>query len=175
MLQQMSSEVDLPEVHGIASGLLCMGASDSQDEWIEQVLGPRETQDLLTQEAEALLRVMWEELRAWLADPQLGFQPQLPDDSVDLPQRARALASWCQGFLFGVGLADRFPTAEMPEDVREILQDLEKIASLDPAEEETDQAAETHYQELVEFVRMGVLLIQEEMVPIEPLHPQRFH
>ena len=36
-----------------------------------------------------------------LADPELGFQLLLPDETTSLHDRTEALANWCEGYLYG--------------------------------------------------------------------------
>jgi len=58
----------------------------------------------------------------------------------------------------------------MPEDAREITEDLLQIsrAHFDP-EEEPPEEGETAYAEVVEYVRMGVFVVFSELNPESPL------
>lgn len=91
----------------------------------------------------------------------MSFALLLPDDEVRLEERLEALAEWCQGFLAGLvaGLerAGGISLDELPEEVTEIVRDLTAIAQLDTEQEEAE--AEGDFAELVEYVKVGVLLI----------------
>ncbi len=89
-----------------------------------------------------------------LTDEQFRFSLLLPDDETALPERAEALANWCQGFLYGFGAIG---SKSLPKQTLEILRDLTEISQLDlRVEGEEDERA---FAELVEFVRVGVQLV----------------
>ena len=43
--------------------------------------------------------------RNQLSDDGLEFTPFLPEDSAALAERAQALVEWCEGLLYGLGMA----------------------------------------------------------------------
>lgn len=85
-----------------------------------------------------------------LADADYRFRLLLPDDALPLAARLEALAQWCQGFLFALGLAG----AECVE--HEGLADLAQIAQIDSGTEEAEEN-EVYFAELVEYIRVVVL------------------
>lgn len=102
------------------------------------------------------------ELRA----DDLRFMPLLPDDDVVLALRLDALAEWCAGFLAALGAAlaaDTGSGAALPDELQEIVADLQAISEVDadlPADEaDAPDALEAEFVELQEFVKVGVLLI----------------
>jgi len=111
--------------------------------------------------------VVAERTRAQLCDPGLGFYLLLPaDEALDEQGRTEALVQWCDGLLYGLALAGLGERQDLPDLVREFLNDVAQIcrASVDDWPEEADEAA---YTELVEYLRMGVLLINEELQPLK--------
>ncbi|MBV8975363.1 MAG: UPF0149 family protein, partial [Sinobacteraceae bacterium] len=73
---------------------------------------------------------------------------------------------WCQGFLYGLGAGAITDATVLPGDVGEIVRDLTEIsrAGVDASQEaESNEAA---YTELVEFVRVGVQLLFEELAAL---------
>jgi uncharacterized protein YgfB (UPF0149 family) len=90
-----------------------------------------------------------------------GVEPLLPAPDEPVERRAEALVEWCRGFLGGVGLSGT-PTAALSADANEVLADLGRIAAsrfdYDDAEED-----ETALSEVLEFVRVGVLLLRTEL------------
>lgn len=147
------------ECHGQICGLLCGSASAKM---IDGFLA-RWTQDAegnVNADAHAVLRPMLSESQAALEDPDLAFAPLLPADAVALDVRVGALAEWTQGFLYGLVEAGT-DWADAPEAVREIITDFAEIARL-RAGGLVDEDDEQSYAELVEYVRMGVLLMHAE-------------
>jgi hypothetical protein len=147
------------EVHGLITGLLASGAKmkasvvfDTLAEWLATSIEGAE---------QAVLLQLYEEISASLQDADLGFQPLLPDDDDPVAERTLALGQWCSGFLAGFGLAGRFQEADLSGDLRELLKDLGKIASLDE-EIPDDEDNETDLVEIVEYVRMSAMLIFTE-------------
>ena len=104
-----------------------------------------------------------------LGQGDMSFAPLLPPDDWLLEIRAQALADWCAGFMRGLGeAADVRPAAEVLDgEVRgEIMEDLAEIARLTVGEDETDVEAESAYTELVEFVRVSVQLLFDELCEV---------
>jgi len=106
----------------------------------------------------------------------LDFNPTLPEDDVPVSERLRALGDFCAGFTYGVGLSvAQQGNRPLPEDTREIIEDFQAIDATDPADQ-SDENAETPgieqqegiYVELLEYVRVGVLLVLEELRPVSP-------
>lgn len=98
---------------------------------------------------------------AELADPDMGFEPLLPEDDRPLAERAEAMVDWCRGFLGGFGLAGTSAHASLSDEAQEILRDFGAIAasSFDFDNEDEDEDALIEVQE---FVRVGVLLLHTE-------------
>ena len=120
-----------------------------------------------TADTEQLMQQVYQVAQSQMTDSNLQFQLLLPEsDDIDLSTRVNALASWCEGFLFGLANAGLQQTSSIPPDIQEILVDLSRIAQLDGADtgEEDEEAS---YNELMEFVRMSVLLVAEEIQPLK--------
>ena len=106
------------------------------------------------------------------ADPYGGFQLLLPDDDDELDERTEALGDWCLGFVYGLAAGGLSEDSELPEDTRELLMDFIEIsrASNDVGEldDDSDEEEDEHaFVEIVEYVRTGVLLINEELQPLQ--------
>lgn len=110
---------------------------------------------------QALLDQLARQCEAELADPELGFEPLLPEDDRPLSERAEAMVDWCRGFLGGFGLAGTPAHARLSDEAQEILRDLGTIAasSFDFGDEDEDEDALIEVQE---FVRIGALLLHTE-------------
>jgi hypothetical protein len=83
----------------------------------------------------------------------------LPDDDVDIGERAGSLGRWCLGFLTGFGAA----RGKLSGDGRETLEDLEKISQIDDEGLEADEDSEQDMMQLVEYVRMAAIMLYTEV------------
>lgn len=101
----------------------------------------------------------------------------LPPDELPLVQRLEALANWCEGFLEGVA-AENLPKGTLMQYpmVNEVLEDLAQIKDLSFEAAATPEN-EKDYMEVVEFVRVGALLIHAECTQTEskPSSTQALH
>jgi uncharacterized protein YgfB (UPF0149 family) len=88
----------------------------------------------------------------------------LPDDESELTVRTEELANWCQSFLAGLGAAGTVDKDAMGEQVGEIVLDFSRLsnAGFDEADEDAEEA-ENAFAEILEYVRVGVQLIYEEL------------
>jgi uncharacterized protein YgfB (UPF0149 family) len=96
----------------------------------------------------------------------MEFELLLPEDEQPLDARTAALALWCQGFLYGLGTSVVQDESGLPGDIGEIVRDLTEITHVAVDAEQTDESNESAYAELVEFVRVGVQLVFDELGPL---------
>jgi hypothetical protein len=91
----------------------------------------------------------------------------LPHDNETLNARVRALASWCNGFVVGLGLGGLTLDAKSQEteEVLEIVRDFIEIgkADIDVEVEGDPETSEESFAEVAEFVRVGVQIVFEEI------------
>jgi len=158
-LGRLRMGVGASDLHGSLTGFLCAGGKADANSWLDALALDAADDDWREDDVFARLLNL---CRTQLEDPDLGFEPLLPADSAALPVRAGALVDWCRGFLGGVGLAGAGSAVALSEDAEEILRDLGTIAATDFAfdEDEDDERALT---EVLEFVRIGVLLLHGEL------------
>ena len=165
-LNSLETEVTVSEIHGIACGLLCANTGAKPAQWQTTLWPQQATGDLLAPEALAIFDELHDATRQQLNDPACDFQLLLPDDEESLDQRVYALGEWCQGFLTGLAIGGIKDFKHLPDDAREVAEDLAEIAragsSYELAGSEEDERA---YAELLEYLRVGVLLINEELQP----------
>ncbi|MGB0867920.1 MAG: UPF0149 family protein, partial [Granulosicoccaceae bacterium] len=113
---------------------------------------------------------------AMLADEEVSFMPMLPDTDSALSERADALGQWCRGFAYAVSLSAFDPARTLSQDSQELLGDFAAIASVGHEDEDgAEDEAELAYSELEEYVRVGVLLIRDELVPLVAATRQTLH
>ncbi|MGC3874091.1 UPF0149 family protein [Halomonas sp. GXIMD04776] len=139
------------------------------EQWLEEVsaaLGveqPRERED-----AQVLLGWRRQTLDA-LSAPELNYEPLLPDDLFSLAERARGLKEWTLGFLEVVGEVGVETRNAWSANLREALEDLETLASIDELALDDSADNENDLFALTEHARMAAMLLYTEQ---HPGHPQ---
>ncbi len=175
MLDDLAVPLMPAEAHGMLCGLLCsQPAGAAKTRWFSELL------DAAGLQAESLaaqagnLRVLdhwFTRCVTALDDPELDFEPLLPDDEATLKSRSQALADFCAGFTYGIGIGIGIAvrgSRPLPADTAELVKDFQTIESsvADAADRNTDADDEAAFVELVEYVRVGVLLVHEELRPV---------
>lgn len=162
-LAEAGSSADAAEAHGTLCGALCAGSSFALEDWLDELL---EDPSGHCGQCHRVLETVFGETSQSLGGGSFEFAPPLPDDDEPLAGRTSALALWCQGFLYGLGTGRLNSIAELPGEVGEAVHDFTEISRAAPGEEEATEADEHAYAELVEFVRVGVQLIYDELQPL---------
>ena len=100
----------------------------------------------------------------------LALQLFLPDDDDTSTQsKAITLQDWCEGYLYGLGLGDKVKNwKSLPKDLRESVEDIAHISQLDTDNISDDETAEEDLIALIEYVRLSVGNIVDEMKPTPP-------
>jgi uncharacterized protein YgfB (UPF0149 family) len=153
---------EAPEAHGTLTGCLCAGVAYRFEDWLLEILPEGRAQPL----AAATLRELYTETAGALRAPDMEFDLLLPEEAQSIDTRAAALAQWCQGFLYGLGSGAVQDAASLPGDVGEIVRDLTEISRVGVDIAQTEESNENAYAELVEFVRVSVQVVFEELEPM---------
>lgn len=146
--------------HGRLCGMLTMSESAERARWIAEVLEETAPRGEAAKACLTLLSRLYDETREALDDPEFGLRILLPGDDEPLAVRTAALGDWCEGYLLGLAVGGLTRAAGLPGEVCEALRDIAEIAQVD-TDPEADEDNEQAYEELVEYVRMGMLLIRE--------------
>ena len=165
-LHRGDAEYDASESQAIACGMLVVNMSADKLVWVKLLVGDIDAENKAQHEAIAMLGKLFEQTKYQLQDSGLDFNVLLPDDDVSLSERVNAIQEWCHGFLLGISLAGVKDHSSLPEDSRDLLVDIASIGSsgdFDFDEEDGEEAL----IEIVEYLRMGALLINEELQPIK--------
>ncbi len=168
-LRRAEAGHDAAEAHGSLCGLLCGLGAGAEAAWLADTLPESPANPTVTEQATNLLKSLAANTRGALEDVQMTFQPLLPDDAEALMQRVDALAQWCQGFNHGLFVAARTSAAE--DEIRsgntaEIVSDFAEMAQVAVGPDEADAEGEAAYAELVEYVRVSVQLVYEELAAV---------
>ncbi len=160
-LRRDGAEVSLAEAHGLLCGLLCADPDNAGELWLAQLYTESEPGA-----ARAALDALRDHTAGQLGGEQLDFAPLLPGDDAPLGERADALGDWCQGFVYALGASGvGAGGAPLPGDAAELLEDLVQISRAGLGEGDDLEAEEGAYADLQEYLRVGVMLIHEELHP----------
>ena len=159
LLAQVRSHADAAEAHGTLAGCLCGAGGYRFEDWLREILPEGRAEP-----AEAAsLHALYAATADALLQPDMEFELLLPEDAQSIDARTVALAEWCQGFLYGLGAGAIPDASELPGEVGEIVRDFAEIARADVDARQGEESNESAYAELVEFVRVGVQLLFEEL------------
>ncbi|MCW8933078.1 MAG: YecA family protein [Gammaproteobacteria bacterium] len=172
-LVTLGSELSPSEVHGTLCGALCGKNDMNIHEWLSLTFFQQDNEtSKAVNSRELLLGAIAESFKGFflktataLSDNNLNFYPLLPDDDSESVQLI-AIAEWAQGFLMGLSLAGIKKFSDYPAEVTEFVEAMASIANVDDYELAGDETDEEAIVEFIEFIRIGVLLINEEINPI---------
>jgi uncharacterized protein YgfB (UPF0149 family) len=162
VLTDERSMTDAAEAHGTLTGCLCAAIGYRFEDWLLEILPEGRAHPLAT----AALRTLYFETTGALESSEMEFDLLLPEDEADLDARTGALAQWCQGFLYGLGGSAIQDASGLPGEVGEIVRDFSEITRVGVDSGQSVESNENAYAELVEFVRVGVQLVFEELSPL---------
>ena len=161
LLSAQRSLTEAAEAHGALTGCLCALADFGFQDWLREILPDGRAEAA----AADTLYGLYTATAAALEQTDMEFEPLLPSDAQPLEVRTAALAIWCQGFLYGLGSGSIPDAGGLPGDVGEVVRDFTEITRAGVDDEQGDDSNEGAYAELVEFVRVGVQLVFEELAP----------
>lgn len=166
LLERAGGDVSPAEAQGIACGLLAVNLGSDQAQWLDELLSDqRDKHNFLLQEAENGLAQVFTGVMSQLSDSNLQFELLLPDDEASLENRFEAVQSWSRGLLYGLSIAGINQYESLPEDSREFLQDVVQISTPAAFDFDEDDESEDAYAEIIEYLRVGTLLLAEEIQP----------
>jgi hypothetical protein len=158
-LVQSRALADAAEAHGTLVGSLCASRCSLAD-WLAEILPEGRAEHA----AADSLRAVFDSTAGALLDGTLAFTPLLPADDTPIVARTLALGEWCQGFLYGLGTGVAVPEAsQLPGETAEVLRDMTEITHVDVDPADGAESNEAAYAELVEFVRVGVQLLFDQL------------
>lgn len=172
-LIKLESDLSPSEVHGNLCGILCGKGDLNIYDWLSLTffnengdspngLGSRGL--LVEAIAESFKDFFLGTVKALSAN-DLNFYPLLPEDE-SVAIRLQAIAEWAQGFLMGLSLAGVKKFTDYTDEVSEFIEAMASIATVADYELAGDESDEQAITEFIEFIRIGVLLVNEEMNPI---------
>ncbi len=164
-VQELLDYHNASKVHGLLCGLLCANEHINSETWLNCIVDELPEDNNLTQYSRELLLELQDMTFSQLRADSFSFSLLLPSDQTPLTQRALSLGCWCQGFLSGLGLGGMQKSWLLSTEADEFLNDLLQIAQVGFDTQNTVEEDECAYTEIIEYVRMGVLLMEQELRP----------
>lgn len=166
-LRRLSLTMDGAELHGSFCGRLMSGHEEDEIGWIKEMVGERDEANLQAREDVALIARMVAEVVNDLNGSELEFELFLPEDEP-LAVRTEALAAWCEGFLYGYGIAsasDGFQESEVQQEFLRDLMEISRASFIVGEDDHGDEEDEMDFLQVVEHVRIGTILLYEGSRP----------
>ncbi len=157
---------DPAEAHGTLAGALCALVPYRIEDWLAEIL----PDGLEAADADPALRSLYDGTVAALSGTDMDFELLIPGDEAPIEQRTQALTEWCSGFLYGLGTGGAADQQRLPGELGEIMRALTEITRAGVDAADSDEANESALAELVEFVRVGVQLVFDELQPLRERH-----
>ena len=173
LLYRIDAAMGAADAHGALCGMLCARGTIELSEWVDHVIGEQEQGNEMLHDVVHKLSELHQSTLEMMNDATGDFKLLLMDDDDPLSERVETLSAWCQGFIYGLAAGGIKEGSELPEDTAELLKDMIEISraghDVDDTgvEESDDNDDEEAYMEIEEYVRMGVLLIYEELQPLQ--------
>lgn len=163
LLSQSDSIANPAEIHGILCGLICSGQKLDGKFWFHTVLKLFEAKAHIAPHNRGMVIELYDATCRQLSRLDSDFELLLPDDNQALAIQAEALSQWCQGYLYGLRLADNTILDKSTEDSRDALRCISEIAKLDFSSIEVREIDSKAYHGVVEFVRSSVIVLYDEL------------
>jgi len=176
MLFNLDAAMGATESHGALCGMLCAQGATNAAQWMLHVLGEHEKSSPGLQAVGKELMKVHQISVEQMNNNEINFELMLPDDDDQLEDRVEGLGIWCQGFVYGLAAGGIKEDTVLPENSKELIKDILEISRAGyVADDEDEQAVEeagddedeVAFMEVSEYVRVGVLLVYEELQPLQ--------
>lgn len=161
-LEASHALADPAEAHGTLTGALCALVPYRLEDWLAEIL----PDGVPAQPADPALERLYTATVDALTARDMQFDLLIPPDDQPIEERTRALTAWCSGFLYGLGSSGAADPQRLPGDLGEIVRDFTEITRAGVDASDSLEANESALAELVEFVRVGVQLVFDELEPL---------
>lgn len=157
-LKKADSSFKPAEVHGFICGILAATGGKLDNTWIKTFTGAKKNR-ALNDCLQQLLETSYHEMSEF----SFEFSLLLPEDEEPILIRSESLGAWCEGFLTGLNKYHVPLKNRSPSDTTESINDMIEISQINFDEVSEDDEDENAYFELVEYVRLAVLMIFQEL------------
>lgn len=167
-LQQLNMNSSMAEVHGLFTGIICF-EKDTAIHWIDILDSDIDKQNILAKESIEILDAFYQMIKSSLYANDFDFQiAVLENEPFEI--RLADFSLWVQSFLYGFGLNSTENNqnntdnlSNLPSQIQEIINDFVNISRAEEYQISADEEDEQSLFELIEYVRMGVIHIADEL------------
>ena len=152
------------QAHGLLCGYIMTHGLKGHDMWLHRMF------ENSSNEKGVKYKYIFDDLfiKTWqqLEGRQSEFELFLPGDDRGLLTRAKAIGTWCDSYLHGLissVTTEKLKKAINREPTSILIKDLLEMTKATIGEEDDDETNERSYAELVEYTRIAVQLIFEEL------------
>ena len=155
--------INSSELQGALCGLLCLDSQANRATWYKSLY-----EDVHPDEDEQIdLTHLFDQTVQALNSLDFDLQLELPDDNAPIASRILALADWCQGLLFGLAASGLTDDTDISTDCKEYIADAINISQINSDDLDASDSNDMDFEELVEYLRMGLFLIYSELQPAD--------
>jgi uncharacterized protein YgfB (UPF0149 family) len=166
-LQRLQIAADAAECQGAMSAVICLLGEAGLASWLAahfpEIDAAITGGNALAGETKQLIVDLYQTTLGQLGQGNFEYSLLMPDDEDSLHVRTDALGHWCQGFLLGLRYSGVNNTAQFTGELAEILDDITEISQVTSEALEGTEEEEQSYTELVEYLRVGVMLFCENL------------
>lgn len=166
-LERLQIAADAAECQGAMSAVICLSGEDGLSSWLPAHFPEIESGvaegNALANEAKQMISELYQATLGQLGQGNFEYALLMPDDEDSLHERTDALGHWCQGFLLGLRYSGVNDPGQFTGELAEILDDIQEISQVTSAALEDTEEEEQSYSELVEYLRVGVMLFCETL------------
>lgn len=166
-LERLQIAADAAECQGAMSAVICLTGEDGLVSWLPAHFPEIESGlaegNALAREAKRIIVELYQSTQGQLGQGNFEYALLMPDDEEALSVRTDALGRWCQGFLLGLRFSGVNDPGQFTGELAEILDDITEISQVTSAALDNTEEEEQSYAELVEYLRVGVMLFCETL------------
>lgn len=166
-LQRLEITADAAECQGAMSAVICLTGETGMANWLAahfpEIDAGIAQGNALAGEARSLISDLYQIVLDQLSHGNFDYALLMPDDEESILLRTDALAHWCQGFLLGLRFSGVNDPSQFTGELAEILQDISEISQVTSESLDNSEEEERSYAELVEYLRVGVMLFCETL------------
>ena len=154
------------QAHGLLCGYIMTHGLKGHDMWLHRMFENSSNEKGNRVKYKSLFDDLFIETWRQLENRQSEFELFLPEDDRDLLTRTKAMGSWCNSYLHGLissVTTEKLKKAINREPTSILIKDLLEMTKATIGEEYEDETNERSYAELVEYTRIAVQLIFEEL------------
>ena len=163
-LASLSCQQSPAEIHAFLVAMLSVGVGLNEQAWLNSIIShdSRITATVMGR-AKKVLGSLFSHVSEELREDVYNIELLLPSDEADIALRIEALAQWASAYITAVNLIGVDLQTQENQELVEALADMTNIACLSPQQEETgNQDDEKAFVQLVEYVRVCVMMLHTE-------------